>query len=162
MPLVPGDAFDPAHLAVAPPLTAAEAPTTPAPPLVGLTSLNPLRGRVSAIHASAFFHLFEEEQQLHLARALAGLLSPEPGSLILGAHGGRPVKGLRVEMFRPNSHGVTMFCHSPESWVEMWETVFGKGTVKVEASLTEVERKDLIHLTEETRFYLLVWSVTRL
>ena len=35
-------------------------------------------------------------------------------------------------------------------------------TVKVEASLTEVERKDLIHLTEETRFYLLVWSVTRL
>ena len=99
--------------------------------------------------------LFGEEKQLHLARALAGLLSPEPGSLILGAHGGRPEKGLRVEMLRPNSHGVTMFCHSPESWVEMWETVFEKGTVKVEATLKEVERRDLVHLTEETRFYLL-------
>ena len=83
--------------------------------------------------------------------------------MLLGAHGGRPVKGLRVEMYRPNSHGITMFCHCPESWKELWDgQVFKKGTVKVEAGLVEIERKDLTHISEETKFSLLWWSVTRL
>ncbi|PIL30914.1 hypothetical protein GSI_07083 [Ganoderma sinense ZZ0214-1] len=159
VPFVPGDAFDPAFLE----------PTTPAPPsdprpgLSTLTSLNPLRGHVSAIHASSFFHLFDEEKQLELAKALAGLLSPEPGSIILGAHGGGPEKGLRVETFGPNSHEIKMFCHSPESWKEMWDgQVFEKGTVKVEADLIEVKRTDLVDVPEETKFYIQLWSVTRL
>ena len=140
-------------------------PETPVPNLSTLTSLNPLRGHVSAIHASAFFHLFSEEKQLELAKALAGLLSPEPGSLILGAHGGRPEKGERIEYRRPSSHGNRMFCHSPESWIEIWDgQVFRKGTVKVDARLVEVERRDLdqLALAEQAKFYLLVWSVTRL
>ena len=105
------------------------------------------------------------EKQLELAKALAGLLSPEPGSLILGAHGGRPEKGERIEYRRPNSHGNRMFCHSPESWIEIWDgQVFRKGTVKVDARLVEVERRDLdqLALAEQAKFYLLVWSVTRL
>ena len=73
VPFVAGDAFDAAHLEIVPPLPTAEAATltTSASPLLGLTSLNPLRGHVSAIHASSFFHLFGEAEQLHLARALA-------------------------------------------------------------------------------------------
>lgn len=161
IPFIPGDAFDPGFLETIGPFYSP--PSEPRPDLSTLTSLNPLRGHVSAIHASSFFHLFSEEKQLQLAKALAGLLSPEPGSVLLGAHGGRPVKGLRVEMYRPNSHGITMFCHCPESWKELWDgQVFKKGTVKVEAGLVEIERKDLTHISEETKFYLLWWSVTRL
>lgn len=137
-------------------------PETPVPSLPTLTSLNPLRGHVSVIHASAFFHLFSEERQLQLAKSLAGLLSPEPGSFILGVHGGRPEKGERIESIRPNSHGIKMFCHSPESWIELWDgQVFQKGTVKVDARLVPMERKDL-NFSAEAKFYLLVWSVTRL
>lgn len=156
-----GDAFNSAHLEVAAPLTAAEAATIAATSsLVELKSLNPLRGRVSAIHASSFFHLFGEAEQLHLARALAGLLSPVPGSLILGSHAGRAEKGFRTEIPRLNSRGRTMFCHSAESWAEMWEMeVFGKGTVKVEAVLEESEREDL---GAGVRLHHLLWSVTRL
>ncbi|PSS37142.1 hypothetical protein PHLCEN_2v1015 [Hermanssonia centrifuga] len=163
VPFIPGDVFDPAFLA--PAEIPATAPTEPLPPLSILTSLTPLIGRLSAIHASAFFHLFGERQQLELANRLAALLSPEPGSFILGEHAGRPEKGLRTEAVHLNFRGTRMFCHCPESWKEMWETeVFGgKGNVKVEAALREVKRDDLIaDAVEGTKFYLMAWSVTRL
>ena len=161
VPFIPGDAFDPAFLE--PVGHFSSSPSEPRPNLSTLTSLNPLRGHVSAIHASSFFHLFSEEKQLEVAKALAGLLSPEPGSVILGAHGGGPEKGLRVETFGPNSHEVKMFCHSPESWTAMWDgEVFEKGTVKVETDLIEVKRTDLVDVPEETKFYIQLWSVTRL
>ncbi|KAH9927500.1 uncharacterized protein BXZ73DRAFT_78530 [Epithele typhae] len=164
---LPGDAFDPTHLEAAPPIpTASDAATAPfSLPLwtAGLTSLNPLRARAAAIHASSFFHLFDEAQQLHVARALAGLLDPAPGSVILGSHVGRAEKGLRTEVRRANSHGRTMFCHSPESWAALWDgEVFPKGVVEVEATLHEVVREDYeLHAAPETKFWLLVWSVTR-
>ncbi|KAI0823142.1 hypothetical protein BC628DRAFT_1417830 [Trametes gibbosa] len=146
--------------------------TFPVPFIAGdlsaLTSLNPLLGHVSAIHASAFFHLFNEERQLKLAQTLAGLLSPEPGSMILGAHGGLPRKGFRQESGVVLNLGrvFPMFCHCPESWKELWDgQVFKKGTVKVDAILHETERKDyaaLSGIAAGTKFFLLVWSVTRL
>jgi hypothetical protein len=158
---VPGDAFDSNHLEVVPPFTAANAPTGPAPDLRSLASLNPLHGRASAIHASSFFHLFSEEKQLHLARALAGLLSPEPGSVIFGMHVGLAEKG-----FKPSERerGGFMFCHSPESWVQMWDgLVFEKGEVTVQAKLVYVERRDFKGDETSTQSVaFLSWSVTRL
>ncbi|KAI8983391.1 hypothetical protein BD414DRAFT_490779 [Trametes punicea] len=166
VPFVAGDAFDPAHLEAVPPLYSPA--DTPTPELSTLTSLNPLRGHVSAIHASAFFHLFDEDKQFQLAQALAGLLSPEPGSMLLGSHGGRPEKGYRAETgTRQRAHGGgPMFCHSPDSWTELWDgQVFKKGTVKVEAVLRETERRDLKNVSgvePGAKFYLLDWSVVRL
>lgn len=156
---VPGDALNQDFLKTTPPFYAP--PETPVPSLSTLTTLSPLLGHVSAIHASSFFHLFDESQQMQLAHALAGLLSPAPGSLIFGEHSGRPQKGYRTEgLLRRN--GQSQFCHSPESWVELWDSGFKKGTVKTEARLVEIERNDLLDAKEGTRFYILMWSVTRL
>lgn len=44
--------------------------------LNSVASLNGVRGRLSAIYASFFFHLFSEDQQLDLARRLAPLVLP--------------------------------------------------------------------------------------
>lgn len=63
-----------------------------------------------------------------------------------------------------------MFCHSPESWRELWEDVFGrdeegKVRVKVEARLEEVVRDEYKREVEEMRdlrFYFMEWCVTRL
>lgn len=124
--------------------------------LRSLTSLNPLRGRVFAIHASSFFHLFGQEKQLYVAHALAGLLSPEPGSVIFGLHVGNSEKGFITH----REH--QMFCHSPESWTQLWDgLVFGKGVVNVQAKLVQVERKDDPDATETRTVTILVWSVTR-
>ena len=131
----------------------------PIPDLRSLTSLNPLRGRVFAIHASSFFHLFGQEKQLYVAHALAGLLSPEPGSVIFGLHVGNPEKGL---ITNPARGGHQMFCHSPESWTQLWDgLVFGKGVVNVQAKLVQVERKEGPDASETRTTTILVWSVTR-
>ena len=174
---VAGDIFDPAFIEP----WEAEAhiagnypPTTLTISLKALSSLTPLQGKISAIFAGAFFHLFNEEKQLQVAQRLASLLSPEKGSVIFGQHGAMPIKGLRVQapVLKDVAHKVQMFCHSPDSWKQMWlEDVFGgadgKGSerIEVDADLIEVERKDLKDGSDETddrRFWLLNWCVTRL
>jgi len=101
---------------MAPPLDAP--PEASAPALSSLTTLTPLHGHVSVIHTSSFFHLFSEEKQLELARKLAGLLSPLPGSMIFGLHSRQAEKGLRTESSELRT-GDYMFCHSDESWKEL-------------------------------------------
>ncbi|GJE88666.1 hypothetical protein PsYK624_047490 [Phanerochaete sordida] len=157
VPFIAADVFSDASLAPSPIPTSAS--TDPLPPLKELTSLTPLVGRLSAIHTSAFFHLFSEDGQRTLARRVAPLLAPEPGSIIFGAHGGLPQKGLRD---RKNSHGIHMFCHDPQTWKELWETeVFEPGQVRVEASLVENLRQDPATRAMVSSYHL-VWSVTRL
>ncbi|KAI0322178.1 hypothetical protein OF83DRAFT_20012 [Amylostereum chailletii] len=162
VPFIAGDAFDTTHLEITQPFTKTLPPTTPRPALTTLTSLNPLRGHVSAIYTSSFFHLFDEEGQFHLARAMAGLLSPEPGSMIFGQHSGLPEKG-----FRPSSMtGKPVFCHGIDSWRELWDgEIFQKGSVRVESRLEDADKSDVkkaFGLPDETKFWWLTWKVTRL
>ena len=155
-----GDVLDSSHLDLVPPFMSP--PAKPRPELSTLTSLNPLRGYVSAIHISAVFHLFSEAEQVQLARKLAGLLSPEPGSIIFGLQSGRAEKGFRVEAGVPNSHGKQMFCHSPQSWMELWESVFPTGSIRVDADVRELSRDDLKPVGDGAKFWVLTWCVTRL
>ncbi|KAF9233622.1 hypothetical protein BU15DRAFT_90264 [Melanogaster broomeanus] len=148
---VAGDATGPAMLSVVTPFEAA--PDSPTVDLSSLKSLNPLHGRVSAIHTSNFFHLFSETKQVHLARAFAGLLSPEAGSVICGGSFALPEKGVKKDGALGSEFD--MFCHSPESWVELWDgVVFQKGQVKVDAHLTEEEFGGF-------KFWYLRWCVRR-
>jgi hypothetical protein len=161
---VPGDVFDPNHLEITSPLATAQAPPEdrPSPDLLSLTSLNPLHGRVFAIHASAIFHLFGEEKQLQLARALAGLLSPEPGSIICGVQRAAPEKkGFELSIV---GKGHRMWFHSPESWTELWDgLVFEKGVVKVQTELTQVDWKKLQpDAPKDETITFMLWSVIRL
>ncbi|KAG6824069.1 hypothetical protein H0H92_008087 [Tricholoma furcatifolium] len=121
---------------------ALEEPTSFNQPLKSLKSLTPLQGRLSAIHASSFFHLFDEAEQQQLACQMATLLSPAPGSIIFGMHKARPEKGFNTEVI--SSSGKPMFCHSPETWKNLWDgEVFVKGSVRVEAGLHRAERSDM-------------------
>jgi hypothetical protein len=134
---ISGDVFKPEVLQLAPPSYAM--PSASPPPLADVSLLTPLTHHVTVIHASAFFHLFSEEQQERLARLLAGLLSPRPGALIFGSHIGLPEKG-----FKPKNEtlaGRDVFCHSPRTWQNLWDgCAFRKGTVEVHAELSDVLR----------------------
>ncbi|KZT65213.1 hypothetical protein DAEQUDRAFT_769060 [Daedalea quercina L-15889] len=159
VPIVAGDSLDSTFLEVVPPFTAP--PQSPAPALSSVTRLSELHGHVSAIHLSAVFHLFNEEKQLHLAHALAGLLSPVPGSMILGWHVGLHEKGTVQALQRRDGTFIELFAHSPQSWTELWDgVVFPKGTVRVEAGLIELEGGE--PRPEGVEYWKLVWSVTRL
>ena len=150
-----GDAFDDAHLC-----PTALVPLGPPPPMASVKTLTELRGHISVIHASSFFHLFNEDKQFELAKRVASLLDPSPGSIIFGVHGGTPVKGAR-KLFN-----VEGFRHSPESWTELWEEqIFKEGQVKVTTSLVEmggdVETFGTALPQGEKRWWLF-WSVVRL
>ena len=162
---IPGDVFDPAFISLRGPfLSMADVKETVTPPLNTLSSLIPLQGKISAIHMSSFFHLFAEDRQLQLAKIVSSLLSPEKGSVIFGQHVGMPVKGFRLD-----SNQVERFCHSPESWMQMWvEDVFGgkdedgNDRVNVETELISNVRISLEDKSENDKFMLFKWSVTRL
>ncbi|KAJ7621182.1 hypothetical protein FB45DRAFT_137011 [Roridomyces roridus] len=158
-----GDVFDPAFLEPCAPFLAPTDVTTPVPaPLTSLTSLTPLRGHVAAIHISNVFHLFYEPEQLKLAHALAGLLSAAPGSVIFGTHVGRAVKGFREESICSGGHH--MFCHSPESWREMWNQVFPKDAIKVDVQFvgsSQASHMDISMNESAGEAGVLTWSVTR-
>ncbi|KAJ7485679.1 hypothetical protein FB451DRAFT_62967 [Mycena latifolia] len=151
VPFIAGDAMDSSFFAPSKPLVTPPEVVAPAPPLASLVTLTPLCGHVAAIHISRVFHLFSEPEQLHLARALAGLLSPMRGSVIFGSHVGQREKG-----FKEASQGIgrSIFRHSPESWRGMWEEVFPEGSVKVDADLQRraYDPPDVGNL---------VWAVTR-
>ncbi|KAI6099293.1 hypothetical protein EDD16DRAFT_1889205 [Pisolithus croceorrhizus] len=149
---IPGDVLDPEMLSVAPIARGSEVRSPP--DLSTLTSLNPLRGHCSVINVSCFLHLFTEEQQLHLARALAGLLSPEPGSLICGTQFSDKEKGYITAVI--GSSKPVLFCHSPESWMELWDgIVFEKGEVEVKVNARP------LFIAGQTLDNM-VWSVKRL
>lgn len=122
--------------------------------LQSITSLAPLRGRVSIIYTAYVFHLFTKERQAHLASAMAGLLSPRSGSMIFGRHVAMKEEGTRTW------RTFTMFCHSPQSWKELWDGgVFRAGQVRVHAALETVD----YHLPGfEGPAEMMTWSVTRL
>ncbi|KAG6899164.1 hypothetical protein C0993_012724 [Termitomyces sp. T159_Od127] len=155
---IQGDAFDSTIISPREPFYAPEEPRLPDLPLKSLTSLAPLQGRLNVVYASSFFHLFDEAKQLQLARQLATLLSTAPGSMIFGSHRGEQEKGLSTV---PHSSRRSMFCHSPETWKELWDgQVFKKGTVKVEAGLCQSVRSDDIAVFGAQ--LILWWAVTRL
>ena len=158
--LIAGDVFDPSMIASRTPFYTPDLPLLTAhgpPELRSLTTLTPLQGRVSAIFSSAFFHLFDEAKQLRIARQLASLLSPLPGSVIFGAHVTMLVNGMR----KAPSLGHDVFCHSPESWTELWDgIVFEKGTVSVEMGVKLVDRGPCIGIDDKVVW--MSWSVTRI
>lgn len=153
IPFVAGDLFDPYFLEAVYPFYTI--PNCPAPSLSSLTSLNLLHGQVSIVSACHVFHRFDEAHQLQLARAISGLLSPQPGSMIIGVHSARPNHGREVE---PSGEGaVERFYHSPQSWTELWDGgLFQKDTVRVKARLVESQGGD----SEDQ--WIMEWSVTRL
>jgi hypothetical protein len=128
---IQADLLDEAQLTLGP-------PSNDAPDLVNLSSLNQLRGHVTAIHASALFHLFSEEKQRALAQALGSLLAPVTGASIFGWSTGATEAGF-IEFETSVSHP-RQFVHSPSSWEELWNgVVFPKGSMKVEARVRDFD-----------------------
>lgn len=131
------------------------------PNLSSLNSLTDLLGHVSFIHASAFFHLFSEEDQRKIAQRCLALLNNQSGSTIFGSHVGASEAG-----FYSNIGGTNrmMFCHSPQSWEKLWKEVCGKTPIKVAATLEERGTGTLSHLvppaSEIGGRRAMIWSVT--
>ncbi|KAF8705400.1 hypothetical protein RHS03_05646, partial [Rhizoctonia solani] len=130
---------------------------TERPKVPHLKTLTELLGRVSIIHASAFFHLFSEENQKKLAERCVALLNMEPGSTIFGSHNGAPEPGVYTGIGAPDRE---MFCHSPESWRKLWMELFGDRRINVMATLEggEAGAKLVGPSLPRREKYAMIWS----
>lgn len=92
--------------------------------------LEKLTGRVDIIYASAFFHLFEREAQVTVAKRMVSFLKPKnPGAMIFGRNGG------------PKIAGWEKYVLDPESWRRMWDEV-GEATGTSWRTEMDVENDD--------------------
>ena len=166
-----GDIFDPSFLSPdVSPTRSSSTPPSPPPLLATLTSLTPLQHRTSIIHTGSFFHLFDDVKQRELAHLLGSLLSPLPGSMILGSHMGLPDTDEYKENGGWRSSGLResqRFGHSPTSWTKLWvgnNGVFKPQDVVVWAETKEVARSYMNPESKDghqRKGHLLVWSITR-
>lgn len=84
------------------------------------SALTTVKGEVDIIFAGSFFHLWGYEKQIEVSKAVAGLLRPVPGSMILG----RQI-GAITAIERTSATG-TMYRHNVESFRRMWEEIGNK------------------------------------
>lgn len=112
------------------------ASTSPITPLVPLSSLDE---QISIIAANSFFHLYNYSDQLKLAKRMVQLLSPQPGSMILGRQLGSSVPGEYTGMKDDD----TRYAHDVASFQRFWDRVaeeVGDGCrFRVESTMDEVE-----------------------
>lgn len=98
-----------------------------------------LGGKLSIVYTGSFFHLFDREEQLTVAKRVVSLLKAEPGVLLLG----RQVGSEKAGDFDASGYigEKKRFRHDLQSWGKLWEEV-GKATGTkwdVDASFEEKE-----------------------
>ncbi|PYH42868.1 class I SAM-dependent methyltransferase [Aspergillus saccharolyticus JOP 1030-1] len=81
-----------------------------------------LAGQVDIINAASFFHLFDWDREVALAKQIIKLLRPQAGSMVVGRHVGDYVAGERSD----NELGATFYRHDLESWRRMWAQVMAE------------------------------------
>lgn len=94
-----------------------------------------LGGRVDIIYASAFFHLFEREDQKKAAKRMVGFLKPDsPRAIVFGFNGG------------PKIPGWEKYVLDEEAWRQMWEEVGHETGTSWKMETTVDERHDWIQV----------------
>lgn len=80
-----------------------------------------ITGKISIIYTGAFFHLFDRDEQLAVAKRVVSLLKPEPGVLLLGRQVGNDNPGT----FSASGYSgeKERFRHNVQSWTELWNEV---------------------------------------
>lgn len=98
------------------------------------SSLTDIKGKMDIVYAGSFFHLWGLEKQKEVSKAVAVLLRPQPGSMIIG----RQV-GAVTAVARGSATG-DMFRHNVESFQKMWKEIGDDTgvTYVVTASLKEL------------------------
>lgn len=100
--------------------------------------LNKIGGGVDILNAASFYHLFNWEQQAHLAKNVIKLLKPVKGAMLIGRQVGSTKPGEYPQMKRD---GTTTYWHDVASWERLWKEI-GEATSTqwtVYASLDEEE-----------------------
>ena len=118
------------------------------------SELTSLKGQLDMVYAGSFFHLWGFEKQVEVSKAVAALLRPERGSMILGRQVGA------VDAVEKTSVTGTMYRHNVESFKAMWKRIGDDLgiTFTVKAKLKELSGNHSHFHSDDTRR---IWFVVR-
>lgn len=91
-----------------------------------------LAGKVDMVYTGSFFHLFDWDEQVKVAKQIVKLMRPQPGSLVLG----RQIGNRKPGSYPRRASDGFRFRHDESTMAKMWEEV-GQATgvkFKVESS----------------------------
>ncbi|ORY13132.1 hypothetical protein BCR34DRAFT_623932 [Clohesyomyces aquaticus] len=108
------------------------------------SDLEQLDGKIDIAHAASFFHLFNREEQIQVAKRLVTILKPKPGSLLVGRMLGSTVAGDLVDSKNSQKR---RFRHNEESWAKLWKEV-GQATASEWKVDSQLEGEDLGKLSD--------------
>lgn len=83
-------------------------------------SIKQLNGKIDIIHATFFFHLFNWDRQVKIAKLFVSLLNPKAGVLVIGRQMGNVEAG---EYLGRGLSDKTRYRHNDESLKRMWKLV---------------------------------------
>ncbi|GLA28393.1 hypothetical protein ACMYSQ_003595 [Aspergillus niger] len=75
--------------------------------------------KVDMINAASFFHLFDWDTQVKLAKQVMKLMKPKPGSIVVGRH----VGDYNAGELEAKELGSNIWRHDLDSWRRLWEQV---------------------------------------
>jgi hypothetical protein len=78
-----------------------------------------LANKIDIVNAASFFHLFDWDKQVTIAKRLIGLLHDKPGSLLIGRQVGRVDPPPPEKKHEAGKH----YRHNPTTWKKLWEQV---------------------------------------
>ncbi len=124
--------------------------------------LKKVEGEIDIVYTASFFHLFNWDQQVSIAKRVVKILKPQLGSMLFGRHSANLVA---KHYSRRHILGQDVYRHNMESWENMWKQVGEEtGTSwKAEAELYE-HWSDLWKkmIAVDPNFRIMRFSVTRL
>lgn len=124
----------------------------------GPSALDQLVGTVGIVGASLFFHLFDYEQGVAIAKRLVGLLAPgEKGLMTGGQIGGR-------RQFFEKKHwvGQDVYIYSVDSWRKLWDEVGEATGTRWEVTVREKKISPVSELMTDDLYYVMRWVVRQL
>lgn len=81
--------------------------------------LKMLDGKITVVHASSFFHLFDWDDQVRAAKRIVRMLKPkDPNVFIFGRQVGCEEAGKQT-----GPRNYTRYLHDAKSWQKMWDVV---------------------------------------
>ncbi|MCJ1306706.1 hypothetical protein MMC25_000349 [Agyrium rufum] len=124
-------------------------------------ALGELEGTIDVLYAASFFHLFNYEEEVAVAKRVVKLLKPVKGSVLFGRQRGNIKPGTYPH--RTNASG-TMYRHDASTWKQMWKEV-GEATgtewdVRAELNHgSEGQRNDSLMGSDDRNLYFEVERV---
>ncbi|KAJ5791574.1 uncharacterized protein N7518_008585, partial [Penicillium psychrosexuale] len=94
-----------------------------------------LTHKIDIVNAASFFHLFNWDQQILVAKRLVGLLRDKPGSLLIGRQIGLVNPPPPEDKEASGEH----YRHDPSTWKKFWEQVGAETGTKWEVE-TRMEK----------------------